>query len=88
VSIFSCRDTVRLLSEALDHRLAIPQRLAARVHLLGCPQCSRFQQQLLFLHRAARTSEENSPNRSDAGSSALSPEARERIRRALEHETP
>jgi hypothetical protein len=88
VSIFSCRDTVRLLTQTLDHDLALPQRLAMRVHLLGCPQCSRFRQQLLFMHRAAQAFEEKRLQHPENNSPALSPEARQRMQRALEHENP
>ena len=86
MSIFSCRDTVRLVSQSLDRGLAINRRLAVRVHLLLCPECSRFHQQLLFLHGAAGTLEEKAPGASDDGPCVLSPEARARIQRALEHE--
>jgi hypothetical protein len=54
VSLFSCKDTTQLLSEALDHDLAAGQRLSARLHLLLCGPCSRFRRHLLLLRDAAR----------------------------------
>lgn len=83
MSLFSCRDTVRLMSESLDRGLALGQRLAVRLHLLLCPMCSRFRRQLLFLHRAAGKFEEKGAEDA-AVSPVLSPEARTRIQRALE----
>ena len=84
MSLVSCRDTVRLMSESLDRGLALGQRLAVRLHLLLCPMCSRFRRQLLFLHRAAGKFEEKGAEDATAGSPVLSPEARTRIQRAME----
>jgi hypothetical protein len=88
VSIFSCKDTVRLVSRSLDDGLTLGQRLAVRVHLLGCSMCSRFRRQLLFLHRAAGQFETKSSARPDVNLSSLSPEARTRIQHVIEHENP
>ena len=88
MSIFSCKDTVRLVSRSLDDGLTLGQCPAVRVHLLGCSMCSRFRRQLLFLHRAAGEFEDKDSGRPGPGLSTLSPEARARIQRALEHENP
>jgi hypothetical protein len=75
VSLFSCKDTTRLLSEALDHDLPAGKRLAARIHLLLCTPCTRFRRHLLFLRDAARRFD-----RADSHASVgLSAEARARI---------
>ena len=87
MSIFSCKDTVRLVSRSLDDGLTLGQCPAVRVHLLGCSMCSRFRRQLLFLHRAAGQFETKSSARPDVNLSSLSPEARARIQLIIEHET-
>lgn len=86
MSLFSCKDTVRLISQSLDRGLSLGQRVAVRLHLLLCPMCSRFRRQLLFLHRAAGEFEEKEAD--DAGAPALAAEARARMQRALEEENP
>jgi hypothetical protein len=86
VSLFSCKDTVRLLSQSLDRGLSLGQRLVVRLHLLLCPMCSRFRRQLLFLHRAAGTFEEKRRHDVETSALTLSPEAKERMERALEDE--
>jgi hypothetical protein len=88
VSIFSCKDNVRLISESLDRDLTIGQRLELHTHLLVCPMCSNFRRQMLFLHRSAGEFENNDPGRDGDGQAPLSPEARERIQRALEEGNP
>jgi len=78
MSLLSCKDTVRLASEALDRHLTIGNRLALRVHLLMCRACGRFRQQLRFLSDAAHRLE------AVDGQAILTPKARDRLQRALE----
>jgi hypothetical protein len=49
----TCKDISGLLSESMDRRLTWRERLAMRIHLLMCRSCSRFQQQVHFLRKAA-----------------------------------
>jgi hypothetical protein len=83
MSMFSCKDTVHLASESLDRNLRLRQRLALRIHLLMCPPCARLRRHLLFLRDAARRLQ-GEADRGDGDQAGLSPEARERIKRALE----
>ncbi len=83
MSIFSCKESVRLASESLDHDLSLGRRLALRFHLLLCPPCARYQRHLLFLSAAARRLEEQAL-RGEVESARLSFEARQRMKGALE----
>jgi Putative zinc-finger len=83
MSLFSCKDTVSLASAALDRELTIGQRVALRVHLLMCPCCTRFHQHLEFLRNAARRLE-GQATAGDVEQTNLSPQARDRMQRALE----
>jgi len=82
VSLFSCKDTSRLLSEALDHDVPAVRRWAARIHLLFCTPCARFRRHLQFLREAARGFD----NAASPDSARLSGEARARILQALKQE--
>jgi hypothetical protein len=82
MSLFSCKDTVRLASEALDRDLRLRQRLALRIHFCMCPPCARLRRHLLFLRDAARRLQEEA-DRGNGNQTGLSPEARERVKRAL-----
>jgi len=73
--MFSCRRITRLISEGLDRSLSWFERLCLGVHLLGCEPCCRFRRAVRWLHRAL-------PSAPDG--LELPPEARQRIRRALE----
>ncbi len=75
IHYLTCRHTARLLSDRLERPLSSFEWICLRVHLLGCEPCSRFGKALRWLHRFLPEAP------CDA---QLSPEARERIRLALE----
>lgn len=79
--MLSCKEVSRLLSESLDRKLPLRQRLGVRMHLLMCRFCSRFWKQTLFVRDAAHHYVET------ATSTGLSAEARQRIKRSLELDT-
>jgi hypothetical protein len=83
MSLFSCKDTVRLASESLDRDLPLVPCLALRVHLLMCPPCACFHRHLLFLNHAARRLADQA-GRGDVEQAGLSAEGRDRMKRALE----
>lgn len=78
--MLTCKEASRLLSQSLDQPLPPGKRLELRLHVWLCGACSNFEKQLLFLKRAARLTD----MKEAAGDSVkLSPEARERIRKAV-----
>jgi hypothetical protein len=88
MSLFSCKDTVRLVSRALDQRLTLGQRTAVSVHLSFCPMCSGFRRQLNFLRDVASQYEARNPEAHANPTTALSAEARERLRQLLQSDNP
>jgi hypothetical protein len=82
--MLSCKEVSHLVSQSLDRKLPLWQRIQVRLHLLMCRFCSRFRKQVLFLKDAAHhyllaveadTAEVARPG--------LSPEARDRMKRSL-----
>ncbi len=76
----TCREVSRLQSYSLDHPLSLPRRFGLRLHLLVCKWCRRYGKQIRLLRRAAH---DHPQAVTDAVPRSLSPEARERLRRAL-----
>ncbi|HWE37728.1 MAG TPA: zf-HC2 domain-containing protein [Isosphaeraceae bacterium] len=74
-----CEGFARLASESLDRDLPRPERWALAVHLAYCVACRRYRRQLALIRAAA----ERLRARDEADTPALSPEARDRLRRAL-----
>jgi len=50
--MLTCREATRLVSQGLDRRLGVGERLALRVHLLVCDGCTSFRKQVAFLRGA------------------------------------
>ena len=58
--MFNCKKVTRLVSESLDRKLSLDQRMGMRIHLMMCKFCSRYQEQLFFLRKTARLYSESS----------------------------
>lgn len=81
--MINCRDAARLASESLDRRLSFGEKVALKLHLMMCSMCNRFVRQLEFIRNAASAFAEVETYAAYPSETRLSPEARERIMRAL-----
>ena len=79
--MFNCQKISHLVSESLDRKLPLYQRMGMRIHLMMCKFCSRYQEQLLFLRKIARLYSETSED-SDLPIQ-LSSEAGKRIKESM-----
>ncbi len=50
----TCREVHQLVSERMDRALTLIERTRVRVHLMVCPACTRFDDQMRLLRRAMR----------------------------------
>ena len=77
-----CSDVVPLMSDSLERRLRIGERISLRLHLLVCTWCVRYLMQIKslrnLLHNPQATEQLETAN-----AEKLSAAARERIARAL-----
>ena len=63
MTLISCKETTRLVSQGLDRELAFGERMALRVHLAICLGCRRAGRQMQFLRQAVQQlSEREFPN--------------------------
>jgi hypothetical protein len=81
--MITCQEAARLMSESLDQKLPLRQRMALRMHLLMCKLCPRFWCQLLFLRNATGRFVKEPDRDVPFPSESLSMDARERIERAV-----
>lgn len=75
----TCRETTELASRAMDEHLSLGDRMAMRIHLAICRNCTRFTQQLQHMRRLFRV--ETTAYDDAAG---LSDQARQRIASELQ----
>ena len=50
--MLTCKEAAQLVSQGLDRRLGLAERLALRLHLLVCEGCTNFRKQTAFLRKA------------------------------------
>jgi hypothetical protein len=75
-----CHDITRLLSESTEHPLPLHTRILIRLHFSICIWCQRYGKHLESLRKFSSAFPEKGCER---GHAALSPEARERLNKAL-----
>ena len=83
--IFSCKQVTGMISESMDSKLSLSQRMGIRFHLMMCKLCTRYQKQLHFIRETFRSGGDT--GKSSALSSGLSPAGRTRIKKNLLEET-
>jgi predicted anti-sigma-YlaC factor YlaD len=81
--MLTCLEVSRLASESLERDLPLLVRIQVQMHLLMCPPCKRYVQQVRFLREVSRTLLEDLST-CLPGSACLSETARERIRKAIQ----
>jgi hypothetical protein len=52
--MLSCKQATQLVSQGLDRRLGLLERLALRLHLAICEGCTNFSRQMALLHKAMK----------------------------------
>lgn len=50
----SCKEVTHLVSQGLDRRLGLIERIRVRLHLAICDGCANFARQVAFLRKAVR----------------------------------
>lgn len=79
--MLNCKEVTQLISNDLERKLTLGQRLGLKLHLLICHLCRNYARQLRFLHRIAPAIDAHIEAQQDQ---PLSPEAKARIRAELE----
>ena len=79
--MFNCKDVSQKVSESLDRKLPLYERMMIRIHMMMCRYCARFQQQLFLVRQIARYAEPLENVTED--SVKLSEDARTRLKQTL-----
>jgi len=80
--MMSCKEVSVLVSESLDRKIGFFQLMGLRMHLAMCHVCRGYRLQMIILRKALRRALAL-PHSGDFPGSALSPEAKTRIKTAL-----
>lgn len=79
--MITCKEATALAAKSQDASLTFKQRIQLRIHLCVCRLCTRYVRQLQFLKQALQRLNDNPPM------THLSPDAKQRIKDALETQT-
>lgn len=75
----TCKETTELASRAMDEQLPLSERVALKLHLAVCKNCTRFAQQLQTMRHQFRSETVASDD-----TPGLAHEARQRIANELQ----
>ena len=78
--MLDCRQASHLISQSMETKLRLRQRLVLRLHLMMCDACTQFSRQLVVLRSALGRLHGNVEN---DGALRLSDQARRRIIQAV-----
>ena len=79
----ACKQMTALMSESMERRLTLRERVTLRLHLWVCIWCVWYLEQLQLLRAAVRERAEHADAEDSSAALHLTLEARERIKRAL-----
>lgn len=78
--MLNCREATKLLSDSLERRLTVRQRIGLRLHVMMCSACRAYGRQIAVLNRMFR---HYVPLHDGQLGHSLSPSAKERIKQAM-----
>ena len=79
----TCKELTFWMSESLEQKLSLRQKMVLKLHYLICVWCKRYNEQIHALRDISRSYAAEDSRLSEASSTTLSPEARERLKQAL-----
>jgi len=81
--MLTCKEAIRLVSEGLDRRLSLRQRLGLWMHVAACKGCTAARAQLTSIDRLVRARLDAEASSDPDAGPPLTPEVKERIRHAV-----
>ena len=79
----TCKQTVKLISESMERRLSLRERIIVKLHLWICLWCVWYLEHLQLVRDTIRSKASQEPNLDSSSLPPLSPEARERMKLSL-----
>ena len=79
----TCKQTVKVISESMERRLSLRERITVKLHLWICLWCVWYLEHLQLMRDTIRSKASQEPNLDSSSLPPLSPEARERMKLSL-----
>lgn len=78
-----CKTMTPVLSQSLDRRLSLREKIVVKLHLFTCGFCGGYFKQIKFLSEAMRKRRESSPENEILTSAKMSSDSKEKLKSAL-----
>lgn len=78
-----CRTMTPTLSESLDRKLSLREKIVMKLHLFTCSGCTRYLKQIKFLSEAMHIQEESLTKADNPSPVQMSAEAKDKLKDAL-----
>jgi hypothetical protein len=85
--MLTCKEVSKLVSESLDRKLSMWQRVGLWMHIGMCGLCRRFRKDLRHIHDETRQHIDDIGPETAASDVKLSDESRDRMKRLLERDS-
>ena len=79
----ACKQTVEVISQSMERPLTLRERVLLKLHLWVCMWCVWYLEHLKIMRTAMRENASDLPELESRSTPGLSPEARERIKKAI-----
>jgi len=79
----TCKQTVKVISESMERKLSLRERVTVKLHLWICLWCVWYLEHLNLMRDTIRTKASQEPNLDSSSLPQLSAEARERMKLRL-----
>lgn len=79
----TCKETVKVISESMERRLSLWERITVKLHLWICLWCVWYLEHLQLMRDTIRSKAAQEPNLDSSALPPLSAEARERLKLRL-----
>lgn len=63
--MLNCKRAVLLISQGMDKKLGILQKINLRLHLMRCGGCKDFSKQMMFLRKGCQNLSQGNPDIKD-----------------------
>ncbi len=83
----TCDVITQKISESMDHKISLRNRLKIRLHVMFCKLCRRYQRQLMTMHTLFELHLQQEEESILPKGPTLTSEARERIKQNLRKQT-
>ena len=83
----TCKTVTKQVSDSMEHKLPLFDRLKVNLHLMGCESCSLYRKQLLILQGLLNKYLEKMESEEYADKKTLSTDASKRIKKILKDKT-